>query len=431
MAGTSFTTEVQKAVINGINVEFTDDSQKRKLTRILNKLKKIPTGQKALADMAANKTVVALDNISGWGAFFPKNNRILLAREAPVTKLFSTLVHEARHMMQHQCGCGRYTRDSLDIQSQIMLDRAKEADAQMTALTACFEWAQSGDQKPFQMFTEKTPQIYDYYFAQKKKRRFKDNTNTAKTEIFKGWYEQDRIRQGYEISYMGRSAARELIQTVEKGKKGNIYTGARERKNLTPQQVLALIGADYMKDPEFLVSDKALGVLRSTKELLSLAFEANGRKDETLDKLPFVKTLVSMTDIHPITDGSLFDAQYRCEQKVSQALGLRSSDDKKAFFDQPLAEQEQAVAHEDKEVRDAVQCAHVFRSAREMFFCLSRLSKEEASLKHTENPLTREQANERITAEKKKMNECRKTVVDFARKRVPLSVVLKRSAGRI
>ena len=133
MAGTSFTTEVQKAVINGINVEFTDDSQKRKLTRILNKLKKIPTGQKALADMAANKTVVALDNISGWGAFFPKNNRILLAREAPVTKLFSTLVHEARHMMQHQCGCGRYTRDSLDIQSQIMLDRAKEADAQTLA----------------------------------------------------------------------------------------------------------------------------------------------------------------------------------------------------------------------------------------------------------------------------------------------------------
>lgn len=173
MAGDPFTAEMQAAVINGVNVEFTDAAQKRKLTLILNKLKKIPTGQKALADLAEHKTVVSLDNISAWGAFMPKNNRIVLWGSASNTKLFSVLVHEARHMYQHQNGAGQYKRNDLDIQSQIMLDRAKEADAQTAALTACFEWAAAGDQKPFQAFCDKTPIIYNSYFFNRKNRSLK------------------------------------------------------------------------------------------------------------------------------------------------------------------------------------------------------------------------------------------------------------------
>lgn len=46
MAGDPFTAEMQAAVINGVNVEFTDAAQKRKLTLILNKLKKFRRGRK-------------------------------------------------------------------------------------------------------------------------------------------------------------------------------------------------------------------------------------------------------------------------------------------------------------------------------------------------------------------------------------------------
>ena len=40
--------EKEKGVIAGVNVEYADASEKRKLSTILNKLKKIPTGQKTL-----------------------------------------------------------------------------------------------------------------------------------------------------------------------------------------------------------------------------------------------------------------------------------------------------------------------------------------------------------------------------------------------
>lgn len=97
-----------------------------------------------------------------------------------------------------------------------MLDRAKEADAQTAALTACFEWAAAGDQKPFQAFCDKTPIIYNSYFFNRKKQKFKDGTDKAKTAIFKAWYEQDNIMRVYENSYMGKPAMRELADCLEK-----------------------------------------------------------------------------------------------------------------------------------------------------------------------------------------------------------------------
>ena len=426
MADDPFTVEVQTAVVNGVNVEFTDAAEKRKLTIILNKLKKIPTGQKALAEMAEQKTVVSLDSISGWGAFMPKSNRIVLSKTAPNNKLFSTLVHEARHMYQHQNGCGKYERNDLDIQSQIMLDRAKEADAQTAALTACFEWAGIGDQKPFQAFCDAAPEIYNFYFFNKKKQKLTDGTDKAKTVIFKGWYEQNNIRRSYENNYMGKQAMRELADCLEKGKTVGRYTKPGQRQSLTPRQVIKDIGADYMIDPDFLATERAGAITRPTKEALSLAFEVNGRKDSTLEKIPISDQYVMSMHLQPLTD-AVSSVWYRCSEKVSKALGLR---DKKAFFGKPFSEQQQAVAAQPKEVRDALQRAFAAKTVQDMFDCLPKLSKEKATFKRSEEDTARKESAKRIAELKKEMKECRKTVVGVMHKNSAVSVLRNNFATR-
>lgn len=427
MAGDPFTAETQAAVINGVNVEFTDAAQKRKLTLILNKLKKIPTGQKALADLAEHKTVVSLDNISAWGAFMPKNNRIVLWGSASNTKLFSVLVHEARHMYQHQNGAGQYKRNDLDIQSQIMLDRAKEADAQTAALTACFEWAAAGDQKPFQAFCDKTPIIYNSYFFNRKKQKFKDGTDKAKTAIFKAWYEQDNIMRVYENSYMGKPAMRELADCLEKGRTFGDYTKAGQRQSLTPRQVIEKIGADYMIDPDFLATEKARAVTRPTKEALSLAFETNGRKDPSLEKIPLSDQYVTSMNINPVIE-PIVSAHHRCCEKVVKALGVT---DKKAFFEKTPAEQRQAAASQPESVRDALRRAQALKAAQDMFACLPELSKENAALKKSKDAAGQKEAAARVAAVEKEMKEHRKTVTDFTWQKIsPARAVLKMQTGR-
>lgn len=426
MADDPFTVEVQTAVVNGVNVEFTDAAEKRKLTIILNKLKKIPTGQKALAEMAEQKTVVSLDSISGWGAFMPKSNRIVLSKTAPNNKLFSTLVHEARHMYQHQNGCSKYERNDLDIQSQIMLDRAKEADAQTAALTACFEWAGIGDQKPFQAFCDAAPEIYNFYFFNKKKQKLTDGTDKAKTVIFKGWYEQNNIRRSYENSYMGKPAMRELADCLEKNKTAGCYTKAGPRQSLTPRQVIKDIGADYMIDPDFLATEKACAVTRPTKEALSLAFEANGRKDPTLEKIPVSDLYISSAHLNSLTEaiGSVY---YRCGEKVSKALGLK---DKKAFFEKTPAEQKRAVVSQPEEVRDALRRAHAAKAAQDMFLCLPELSKEKAAFKRSKGEAAQKESAGRMASLEKEMKECRRTVVAFMRGNTVPAVLRRGSPER-
>lgn len=426
MAGDPFTVEAQTAVINGVNVAFTDAAEKRKLTLILNKLKKIPTGQKALADLAEHKTVVSLDNISGWGAFMPRNNRIVLSKTASSNKLYSTMVHEARHMRQHQNGCGKYERSDLDIQSQIMLDRAKEADAQTAALTACFEWADAGDQKPFQAFCDAAPQIYDSYFCSKKKQKFKDGTDKAKTAIFKAWYEQDNTRRIYENNYMGKPAMRELANCLEKDRAFGRYTKAGPRQSLTPRQVIKEIGADYMIDPDFLATEKACAVTRPTKEALSLAFEANGRKDPTLETIPVSDQYITSMHLNSVIE-SVSSVYYRCGEKVSKALGLK---DKTAFFEKTPVEQRRAVASQPEEIRDALRRANAAKAAQDMFLCLPELSKEKAAFKKSKEVSAQKEAAGRIAALEKEMKECRGTVIAFARRSSPVAALLNKSAGR-
>lgn len=426
MAGDPFTVEAQTAVINGVNVEFTDAAEKRKLTLILNKLKKIPTGQKALSDMAGHKTIVSLEHISGWGAFMPKTNRIVLSKTAPNNKLFSTMVHEARHMYQHQNGCDRYERGGLDIQSQIMLDRAKEADAQTTALTACFEWVGAGDQKPFQAFCDQSPEIYNSYFFNRKKQKFKDGTDKAKTAIFKAWYEQSNIMRIYENSYMGKPAMRELADCLEKDKTAGCYTKAGPRQSLTPRQVIKEIGADYMIDPDFLATTKACAVTSPTKEALSLAFEANGRKDPTLEKIPVSDQYVTLAHLNSLTEaiGSVY---YRCGEKVSKALGLK---DKKAFFEKMPTEQKRAVVSQPEEVRDALRRAHAAKAAQDMFLCLPELSKEKAAFKRSKGEAAQKESAGRMASLEKEMKECRRTVVAFMRGNTVPAVLRRGSPER-
>ncbi len=401
--------EPLKGLINGVAVEYVDVAEKRKLTIVLNKLKQIPTGQNTLNELAESNTVVSLEPINGWGAFLPKDNRIVLLKSGPNNKLCSTLVHEARHKAQYQNGCEQWRGNDLDVQSQIMMDRAKEADAQVAALTACFEWADRGDQKPFQAFHEKTPEMYNNYFFRRKKEGFKAYSDKAKSAMFEGWYEQHQIKLVYERNYMGRLAMRELADVLECGATAGGYTKAAERLHLTPEQVLKAVGANYVKDAAFLTSEKALAVSRPIKELLSLSFELNGRKDASLDAVPTMDRTVTATEIHALIQ-PLSDAKRRCEYRAARAAGMKSPAEIAVFL-RKKPDERYAIAKHNKIANNALSRVHSVQIALDMFDCLPKISQEAMSARISKDEAKRFAAQKKVDACENKVKSCRKTLL--------------------
>lgn len=165
---------------------------------------------------------------------------------------------------------------------------------------------------------------------------------------------------------------------------------------------------------------------RPTKEALSLAFEANGRKDPTLEKIPVSDLYISSAHLNSLTEaiGSVY---YRCGEKVSKALGLK---DKKAFFEKTPAEQKRAVVSQPEEVRDALRRAHAAKAAQDMFLCLPELSKEKAAFKRSKGEAAQKESAGRMASLEKEMKECRRTVVAFMRGNTVPAVLRRGSPER-
>lgn len=179
--------------VHGITIRVDNEESKQKLTEIIEKLQEIETGRGVLKVLEESKTPLLMESLGNTiGYFSSPDLKIALNYEVPTKKLCSTLVHESHHLMQYLNGGKDYDRFSLDLKSQIMNDRAKEADAQTWAIRACQEWKELGDDAPYEEFKRYYPPIEAAFDKAMKANNYVMD-NRVLTETFKGWYDQDGV----------------------------------------------------------------------------------------------------------------------------------------------------------------------------------------------------------------------------------------------
>ena len=286
--------------VHGITIRVDNEESKQKLTEIIEKLQQIETGRGVLKVLEDSKTPLLMESMGNTiGYFSSPNLKIALNYEIPTEKLCSTLVHESHHLMQYLNGGKEYDRFNLDLKSQIMNDRAKEADAQTWAIRACHEWRELGDDKPYQQFKKYYPPI-EAAFDKALKENGGIMDNRVLTETFKGWYAQDGVRTVYENNYMLSPATNDIAGTtastvsereekMAKEEDGVIfyYQNLPELKSMTPQQIIGMYSSDYfIDDPAILESPECLAVRPYTKGMMQYVLDKTGREDKTCFTLP-------------------------------------------------------------------------------------------------------------------------------------------------
>ena len=274
---------------DGVCFFVTSRQEEQIAARLVNRLSKIPTGKKVLEGLKKYRMPVCFESSSGYG--FYNAQKIVVNPRYSDDKVFSTLVHETRHMYQDkECGIN-YERNDLDLKSQIMNDRAKEADAQTWAIRASYELKTAGDAGPFNSFKSKSPEIFDEFQAGLAKSGGVLNKDVM-TAAFMAWYDQTALRAQYEKSYMTDSAAMDVQRVVMSPvlKSGSpVYYDKRPLKSLTSEQLLTAYASNYFSgDKKALESDKCLSVSRATKGMMNYAFNLTGRcyVDKSLTNLP-------------------------------------------------------------------------------------------------------------------------------------------------
>lgn len=374
--------EKTDGVIVGVKVQYADASEKRKLTIILNKLKKIPTGRKTLEKLAEYGTVVSLEPIGAWGGFCAQNNRIYLNSTAKNNKLYSTFVHEARHATQHMRMENKtLLRADYDLETQIRLDRAKEADAQVFAYQAVCEWAQMGDQKPFQEFNAAYPRTCNFYHYERMNKKIKDGTNESRSVLFRAFFDdKDRVAL-YENTYMNNDALSNFAKHI----KGEAGSEERRDVHLTTNQIAAITCGEYMADYDaFLRSDKVMGVKLKTKDILAITSAAQG-KDIGADKLPVSSEYVGLMEVNGIATSSVGDVRNSVGKIVGRAAGLKTRQEVAALYNDPVEKQAETVKDFDTEARDAFRRGKIAERFIHYFRNLSDISDASITRKITSN----------------------------------------------
>ena len=201
--------------------------------------------------------------------------------------LIGTLSHEARHAAWFVKG-GDEKFGVENIKSEIIKFRAAEADAEVSNVTACFELYQKGDKGPYLEYRSKNP-----YVAQKFEEIVNQNngviTNEAKTEAFKGWYDNIGIKNAYEQGYH----VHHMQQAIREDKLDKYPYS----KNITSEEEIArtCFNPDnsnyFVGDKSILGKGKFLDVTPRAKELFEKYFQLRKEKhgiaiDKTLKEIP-------------------------------------------------------------------------------------------------------------------------------------------------
>lgn len=341
----------EEGVIGGVKVRYAGDAEKRKLSFIIGKLKKIPTGRKTLENLAEYGTTVCLCKIDAWGAYDLGKNVIALSAEAKNDKLCSTLVHEARHATQTMRAPDKRTdRADYDLETQIKIDRFREADAQVFAYQAVQEWSAAGNSKPFQEFYKSTPLTHNYYWAQQRRLGFRNGTDEARQVMFKAFFQESDRVAGYENIYMSEQALSVIARCIRGGEVDKSNFGS---VHLTTEQVAAMTCGEYMKaDDAFLKSDAVKVLTKTTHDVLSIASAVQGL-DTGIEDFPVAGRLTTFLDANDVAISAVGGIYRESARILKKTLNVSGPMEIAPLYKESLEKQAETVKNFGTEEKDA------------------------------------------------------------------------------
>lgn len=279
--------EVLKYKLHGVNVNATAKEEKF-VNDLFDSLASIPTGQKALSDMAKYGVEFKLESALGsaGGYFDPEHNEIVMAKSLGMDFMEFALVHEARHLLQNNLGRNEAEEQNLDYATRLMINRATEADAQTQAIIACKEWEAQGHLAPLKRFEKHYAPMINAY-----------NKNQSLSDAFKGWYDDERIASSYEFGYDIEPALQQLD-----------CCDTRPLVSMQPSEIAKFCGGDRVENFDaFMNSDKARQIHLLTQTCFDMynvsAIAGGAERDTSIMNSP-------LRDLSKNADARLYSDKY-------------------------------------------------------------------------------------------------------------------------
>ena len=285
-----------KPVAN-LDLSLCEPENRPRMIAIANLLAKSPIGLETL------QTAVDLGyrfnfandgrKANGTTNFFFK--RITLNPHLSDDKLIGTLCHECRHAVQNSHSSALKNEERWDIRSNLLYNRAIEADAQTFSICACKELALQGNDKPYAEFKEKYPEIEKEFDA-----AFRGAGNKITPEVmtktFEGWYDQDCMKTRYEQGYILQPMANDL-KWMQRGAEGKPFDASVSAQQTIKEVTQTKDGNYFTDDPEILNGGKYMAVTEYTMEQMKNYMEARkqlkkGDKSALLDGIPTCTNVV-------------------------------------------------------------------------------------------------------------------------------------------
>lgn len=215
-----------------------------------------PIAKKILEDTLAEGYTLSMESMRDCaGVTYSEEKHIILNSCCDEGTLLATLIHECRHAQQNAKLPACDEMGHFDIPSEVMVERAIEADANAISLAACHEIAiGSGDRSAMASFVENDPEIY-YGYTRKMKDFKAGPTPEAIQGAFLGWYTNGGMVDLYEDSYL-RSRMRNSMRDDD-------YEQFPYNKHLTSEQIVTAFCTDgkggcYWENDKDILSDREL-----------------------------------------------------------------------------------------------------------------------------------------------------------------------------
>ena len=246
-------------------------------------------GKTILEKAAENGYSIHMANMTGAaGTCDSRKKMIVLNPNFSEDVLISSLVHEARHAEQDKNATWTGARGSFEMETDLMLSRAKEADAQAIAAAACFEiQANTGDSEPLDAMRVTDPHIVEP-MLEVVPRDSSAVTDKMIQAAFKGWYDGDETVETYEKCYQ--------VAQMEYAMSKDDYSKTPFDKALTSEQIVTALcktpdGRCYFENDKDILSDRdKCSVCKATAKVFDRFFERREEKtgtpaDKTYDSL--------------------------------------------------------------------------------------------------------------------------------------------------
>lgn len=226
--------------------------QSNRVDRLIRSVRECSPLGAALLDRAEQNgcKIVLGDGMKAAGSFVRKENAILLNHQMSDERLMSTLVHEARHLVQDENAPLCVAHCGLNLESLIRVCRTREADAKAFQCAAAHQMMTSNP-KVWKEFFKASPKIAFAYIEKYKQTK---SVEASLPEAFKAWFDDLEYADKYDRKMLSFMESR-----VSKGDDGLMEDRFSSKRAIG--NICKYGSACYMKGEEgFLETERAMTI---------------------------------------------------------------------------------------------------------------------------------------------------------------------------